>query len=42
LDGIEGDVWEAYTIKLKMSQVRIKSIEDELVWSNNGALSQTL
>lgn len=28
-------------IKLKMSHVRIKNIEDELVWSNNGALSQT-
>jgi len=42
LDGIEGDVWEAYTRKLKISHVRIKNIEVELVWSNNGAESNII
>jgi hypothetical protein len=31
LEGIKGVMWEAYTMKFKVSHVKIKDIKDELV-----------
>ena len=38
LDGVEGELWEAYKAKLKVSHVDIKKVEDELIWSKNPTL----
>ena len=38
LDGVEGELWEAYKTKLKVSHVGIKKVEDELIWSKNPTL----
>ena len=38
LDGVEGELWEAYKTNLKVSHVGIKKVEDDLICSKNPTL----
>ena len=38
INGKEGEIWKTYIANLKASHVRIKDLEDELIWSNDISL----